>query len=90
MTYEKGIFDHLIKQYGEKFQLEKGIEECGELIVALSHKLQHRTTNEEVLKEVADVAICLDTIILTLNTKGNYNQIYNDKIVRIKQREGLV
>ena len=84
------VFDHLIKKYGEKFQYEKGIEECGELVVALSHKLQHRTTNEEVLGEVADVAICIDTIIRVLNTNGSYNQIYSDKIVRIKQREGLV
>ena len=90
MTSKPDVYKHLTKKYGEKYQYEKAIEECAELIVALSHKLQFRAEDSDVMGELADVEICINTIKPLLNTRGNYNQIFNDKIVRIKQREGLV
>lgn len=90
MICEKEVFNHLIEKHGCEFQYDKAIEECSELINALAKKKQGRVWNSEVLGEVADVEICLQTLKLVLNTNGSYNQIYNDKIVRIKQREGLV
>lgn len=83
------IYKHLINKYGEEFQCNKTIEECGELIVALSHKLQNRLSDDDVLKEVADVQICLEALKIVLNNNKKYNQIFNDKITRIKQREVL-
>ena len=89
-TTKPDLYKHLIEKHGEKFQYEKAIEEAAELIVALSHKLQFRASDEDVMKELADVEICINTIKPLLNKVGNYNQIYNDKITRINQREGLV
>lgn len=80
----------LLEIYGEDFQLDKLIEECAELINAISKHKQSRIPADSVLSEVADVQLCLRTAILVLNKNGNYNRILNDKIVRIKQREGLL
>jgi len=86
----KKIGNELLKIYTEEYQYDKCIEELAELIVALSHKKQNRTYNSIVLNEIADVEICLETVKLLLNDAGNYNQILNDKLIRIRQREGLI
>ena len=46
------------ERWGRYSRPTKLIEECGELIVALSHWRLDRATNEQVLEELADVVIC--------------------------------
>ena len=84
------IYKYLFGKYGGNYQLDKLTEECAELIVAIQHMHSGRIDEDKVLGELADVQICLETAKLYLNSNGNYNRIYNDKMVRIKQREGLV
>ena len=84
------LYKYLYNKYGGNCQLNKLTEECAELIVAIQHMHNGRIDADDVLGEIADVQICLETTKLYLNENGNYNRIYNDKMIRIKQREGLV
>ena len=43
--------------FGADLQCDKTIEECGELIVALSHRFRRPTKTVDILEELADVLI---------------------------------
>jgi len=52
----------VIARYGEKHQMEKTIEELGELVVAIKHYLAGKEPISAVIEEMADVTIMLDQL----------------------------
>ncbi|MCK5614873.1 hypothetical protein KAR91_74110 [Candidatus Pacearchaeota archaeon] len=53
------LFQDCVDLWGEQFQLEMCIEECGELIVAAQHIKRGRCTILEVYEEIADVYVMM-------------------------------
>ncbi len=53
------IYRKAICHFGSNPQIRQTQEECGELIVALSHLSRGRATQEEVASEIADVEIMM-------------------------------
>lgn len=59
MSYRK-IFDH----YGLDHQLGKTVEECAELIVAITHWKDGKVSREDMVTEIADVAVMVEQLKL--------------------------
>ena len=60
MTSEQDkIITDALATFGEAHQIDKCIEECGELIAALTRYRDGRATTEDVVDELADVGIML-------------------------------
>jgi len=58
------LYDECIEFWGPERQLRMLQEECGELIVAISHFLRERTGGlENLIEELADVKLMGDQII---------------------------
>lgn len=83
--YEDKIFTRALEKYGIAEQLEKAIEECGELIVEISHFKSSRSTRAKLAKEVADVEIMCAQIRLII---GNalVSMARNAKVERLRNR----
>ena len=60
------IMRYSINCYGEKAQIAKAIEECGELIVELTRPESRRNISN-IAEEVADVRIMLDQLEMIFN-----------------------
>ena len=63
----KSIISKSIKHYGEEIQSTVCMEECAELIQAISKAKRGKLDKENMMEEIADVLICIDML----------KQIYN-------------
>lgn len=76
--------------WGEKAQLGIAQEECGELIVAISHALRNRQECiPKFVEEVADVQVMLWQMQIMLSRMGltqAYADIVNNKLDRLMER----
>jgi NTP pyrophosphatase (non-canonical NTP hydrolase) len=70
-----------IRAYGEKAQEEVAIEECAELIQAISHK--HRGREHNISEEIADVEIMLEQLKIINNCASEVEYIKQQKINRL-------
>ena len=78
---EHDIFALAINEYGEKAQEDIAIEECGELICAISHK--HRGREHNIPEEIADVEIMLEQLKIINDCHADVERIKARKIVRL-------
>ena len=95
----KAIIDRGIKLQGQAAQFDHTMEECGELIVAISHFFRNRIEVEDLVQEIVDVRMMCDmlqTIIEEDYSKGKINifkTIEEEKIVKnngqLDKLEGL-
>ena len=81
---ENEIFITAIKTFGEKAQEDVAIEECSELIQAISHK--HRGREHNIAEEIADVEITLEQLKIINNCREEVAEIRKQKIERLFQR----
>lgn len=77
------LYRQVIGNYGEAAQQIVAMEECSELIQAISKKLRGRETNVE--EEIADVEIMLDQLKLMCN-ESLVEEIKEIKLQRLKGR----
>lgn len=77
------VFQAAIEKWGPEKQIDKAIEECGELIVALSHYKQGREA--DVCTEIVDVSIMISQLTLIFNTKEVIDT-YDKKVNRLAAR----
>lgn len=75
------IFKLAIKTFGEKAQEEVAIEECSELIQAITHK--HRGREHNIAEEVADVEIMLEQLKIINQCASEVKKIRKVKIDRL-------
>lgn len=54
---QKSIIVHAINHFGVDHQIDKAIEELGELITALSRRRLDRSNRQDIAEEIADVLI---------------------------------
>lgn len=73
-----------INAFGEKAQEEIAMEECAELIQAISHK--HRGRKHNIPEEIADVEICLEYLKIINDCYDEVDEIRKQKIERIFKR----
>ena len=59
---EKDIIERSIKEYGRITQSVICMEECSELIQAVSKQIRGIGSKENLIEEMADVAICLEML----------------------------
>lgn len=61
MTLHKfEIYNRALEKYGFSAQRMKLIEECGELLNAISKQYRNRATKEDIITELADVHIMVE------------------------------
>lgn len=85
MTWEREahILEGAIAKYGEETQVVVAIEECGELIQALTKWLRMRRVGlactglllDNVVEEMADVSIMINQLALIFGD-ANYKELY--------------
>lgn len=78
---DKYIYMQAIAFYGDKYQEEVTIEECAELIQAISHK--HRGRKHNIAEEIADVEIMLEQLKIINNCDEEVQKIHKQKIKRL-------
>lgn len=64
---DKSIITKSIKHYGEEIQSTVCMEECAELIQAISKAKRGKLDTDNMMEEIADVLICIEML----------KQIYN-------------
>ena len=78
---EQKIFSEAIRVFGEMAQEEVAIEECSELIQAITHK--HRSREHNIPEEIADVEIMLEQLKIINNCAIEVEYIKQQKINRL-------
>lgn len=76
------LYRNAIYSYGESTQMIVAMEECSELIQAISKKIRGRETNVE--EEIADVEIMLEQLKLMINEKL-VEEIKESKLKRLEK-----
>lgn len=84
MIIDKAIVNDSISVYGELLQTVVSMEELSELIQELSKYLRGKGNEENLISEVADVYICLETIKELQNIDENKLQC---EIYRKQERQ---
>ena len=77
------LYRKAIGNYGEAAQQIVAMEECSELIQAISKKLRGRESNVE--EEIADVEIMVEQLRLMSNS-SLVDKIKEEKLQRLEQR----
>lgn len=82
------IIDFIIKTYGEKAQHVVAMEECAELIKAISKYLRTEDIDdvENLIEEIADVEIMLEQLKFIHNIDGSVTVIKDKKLKRTYDR----
>ena len=75
------ILTTAIRTFGEEAQEGVAIEECSELIQAISHK--HRGREHNIAEEIADVEIMLEQLKIINNCAEEVAEIHKQKIDRL-------
>ena len=83
MTIDE-LYKMAIRKYGAEAQERQAIEECAELIIAISHKQRDREHNIE--EEIADVEIMLEQLKIINNCHDKVKSIKSFKIKRLYKR----
>lgn len=72
-----------IRTFGDTAQENVAVEECAELIQAISHK--HRGRDHNIAEEIADVEIMLEQLKIINNCRDEVKEIHEQKIKRLSQ-----
>ena len=78
------IADMAIEMYGATHQEGVAIEECAELIQAITHK--HRGRVDNIAEEIADVEIMLEQLKIINSCHGEVAEIKRYKLTRLLDR----
>lgn len=81
------ILKEAIEKWGSAKQINKAIEECGELIVELARQESRRDIGN-IAEEIADVRIMLDQLEMIFNLDTSL--IRKEKIERLEKRLNVV
>ena len=93
---DKELVKKIIHKYGTVTQSMIAMEECSELIQAISKCLRSKDlipteTREHLIEEMADVMICLEQLMIMYSiTDEELISWIERKELRLKKREGLI
>ena len=84
------ILEENIKEHGVAFETVIAMEECAELIQAISKVKRYGFVGEyrdNLIEEIADVSIVIREIMMIFGISvGDINEVIDSKIQRIKSR----
>ena len=78
------IYRHAIAAFGADMQECVAIEECAELIQAITHK--HRCRTHNIAEEIADVEIMLAQLKIINGCASEVDAIHEEKVKRLYDR----
>ena len=81
----KNIFERAIIKWGKDRQYDMLQEECGELITVINHLRRGRCKPEQVLEEMADVAIMLEELKI-LHGQKKFRKMFKKKCKKMKEQ----
>lgn len=81
---EQEIFLRAISVFGEEMQEGVAMEECAELIEAISHK--HRGRPHNIPEEIADVEIMIEQLKIINGCAAEVEEIRKKKVDRLFER----
>lgn len=81
----KEIVEKTIKHYGKEMQSVVAMEECSELIQAVSKELRQKSDKSHLAEEMADVYICLELLKQMYEIENSDLQEW----INIKQKRAL-
>lgn len=83
---DRGIFHKIIAKFGIENQTSMIMEECSELILAISHFRRKRVKSESIMEEVVDVTIMLEQARLIYDPNDViFGKIYKRKIEKLEK-----
>jgi NTP pyrophosphatase (non-canonical NTP hydrolase) len=82
----KNILREAIQTDGLDFCISCLVEECAELIVAVSHYRRNRVSITEVIEEIADVVLMADTVRVGLDNEVGFADFIKAKSERMGNR----
>ncbi|MHA1288450.1 MAG: hypothetical protein ACTSPB_13685 [Candidatus Thorarchaeota archaeon] len=91
-SYEYRIHRKFIDEFGEDGIIMSFFEEVGELMTAISHRKRGRISVNDVISEIVDVKIALDSLVVLYDTSMQFNvlptshKIYKKKFDRLVSR----
>ena len=83
----KNIIQKAIDTYGVDSQIKMAIEECSELINALTKAWRGRSTNEDIITEIADVIIMCEQLAVIFG-RDKVGREITRKVERLAERLG--
>ena len=84
---DKKIVAKIIEHYGADIQSTVCMEECAELIQAVSKQKRGKSDKHHLAEEIADVTICLEMLMQIYEISDSYiNNWIDIKMHRIEQR----
>lgn len=92
----KRIIVEALEKHGPEHQLRVVQEEMAEVIVSISHFLRKRCSDKEVIEELADAQIMIDTAVIILkrmrgedlpsDVRDEVDAVINAKMKRLEYR----
>lgn len=82
------IFNKALEKWGEEKQLIVACEELAELIQAITKHLRHNdgtSVSYNLVEECADAQLVIDQVIYMFDIGGPFEDIYKQKIKRLKK-----
>ena len=80
------LYEKAIEKWGTDAQVIMALEECGELIVAITQGARGRDVS--IIEEIADVQIMMEQLAI-LYGEEQVEYVKNQKLKRLKQRLGI-
>jgi NTP pyrophosphatase (non-canonical NTP hydrolase) len=84
-TKRRELYQKALNKWGSRSQMLQTMEECAELIQALSHWMRNRNTLMELAEEVADAEIMCEQMRLVLGGAA-VDAAKEDKLQRLARR----
>jgi len=81
---EKELIKRAVELYGPESQFGMLVEECAEVIQAISKR--NRGYNSNIAEEIADVLIVIDSVVDVLDISNQVQQIREYKINRLEMK----
>ena len=83
---DRSVFRRAIAKFGVEHQVSMIIEECSELILAISHYKRQRVKTDAIMEEIVDMTIMLEQARLIYDPSGNkFGEIYKRKVERLEK-----
>ena len=83
-TEQKNTLVHAINHYGVEHQIDKSIEEMGELVTELARRRLDRGSREAIAEEIADVIIMANQLRIIYGGKL-VDEIIDRKLARLER-----
>lgn len=81
---DEEVYKQAIKKWGKPLQRIMVIEECAELIKAVSKYFRGDVTDDDLLGEVVDVQIMLNQLRVMINDESTYQRWFAYKLGRVR------